>query len=49
LGTDNLPYGVDDNGHVVVAWQDEVIDLSRATGGEVTGQVVAYGTEVSDR
>ena len=35
FGADNLPYGVDDAGHVVVAWRDHVVDLTRATGLDV--------------
>jgi hypothetical protein len=44
FGTDNLPYGVDDDGHVVVAWGDQVIDLTRATGLDVGREVWASGS-----
>jgi fumarylacetoacetase len=39
-----LPYGVDDHGHVVVPWGDEVIDLARADGIEVDREIFASGS-----
>jgi fumarylacetoacetase len=39
-----LPYGVDDAGHVVVAWRDEVLDLSRAEGLDVSRDVFTAGS-----
>jgi fumarylacetoacetase len=44
FGPDNLPYGVDEDGHVVVAWHDEVIDLSRAEGLDVGREVWQSGS-----
>jgi fumarylacetoacetase len=44
FGTDNLPYGVDDDGHVVVAWHDQVIDLTRAVGLDVGPEVWQSGS-----
>jgi fumarylacetoacetase len=44
FGADNLPYGVDETGHVVVAWRDHVIDLTRATGLDVGREVWASGS-----
>jgi fumarylacetoacetase len=44
FGADNLPYGVDDAGHVVVAWHDHVIDLTLATGLDVGPEVWASGS-----
>jgi fumarylacetoacetase len=44
FGRNNLPYGVDKAGHVVVAWGDEVIDLARAVGLDVGPDVWASGS-----
>jgi fumarylacetoacetase len=44
FGPDNLPYGVDADGHVVVAWHDEVIDLTRASGLDVGPDVWGSGS-----
>jgi fumarylacetoacetase len=44
FGTDNLPYGVDESGHVVVAWGDEVIDLALAGGLDVGPEVWTSGS-----
>jgi fumarylacetoacetase len=44
FGADNLPYGVDEAGHVVVAWRHEVIDLVHATGLDVGPEVWASGS-----
>ncbi|HET9732118.1 MAG TPA: fumarylacetoacetate hydrolase family protein [Acidimicrobiales bacterium] len=38
-----LPYGVDDDGHVVVAWADRVVDLHLAEGLDVDRAVFATG------
>ena len=38
-----LPYGVDDQGHVVVAWRDEVVDLARFEGLDVGREVFSAG------
>jgi len=38
-----LPYGVDDAGHVVVAWRDEVMDLTRFEGLDVGRDVFSTG------
>jgi fumarylacetoacetase len=39
-----LPYGVDDRGHVVVRWGDDVVDLSKAEGIEVEREVFSSGS-----
>jgi fumarylacetoacetase len=39
-----LPYGVDDAGHVVVAWRDVAVDLSRVEGLEVGREVFTAGS-----
>lgn len=39
-----LPYGVDDDGHVVVACGDEVVDLTRVNGLDVGNEVFATGS-----
>jgi fumarylacetoacetase len=44
FGTGNLPYGVDDAGHVVVAYGDDVVDLVRAEGLDVGREVWASGS-----
>jgi len=44
FGLDNLPYGVDDDGHVVVAWRDEVVDLAEAGGLDVGREVWTSGS-----
>lgn len=44
FGLDNLPYGVDRDGHVVVALGDEVIDLSEAEGLDVDRGVFRSGS-----
>jgi fumarylacetoacetase len=44
FGPDNLPYGVDQHGHVVVAWHDEAIDLSRATRLDVGPEIWTSGS-----
>ena len=38
-----LPYGVDDAGHVVVAWGEEVVDLARFDGLDVGREVFITG------
>jgi fumarylacetoacetase len=38
-----LPYGVDDEGHVVVAWRDHVVDLCRFDGLDVGREVFSAG------
>ena len=38
FGPENLPYGVDDEGHVVVAFGDKVIDLASLVTGELGGR-----------
>ena len=44
FGLDNLPYGVDRDGHVVVALGDEVIDLAEAEGLDVDREVWRSGS-----
>ncbi len=44
FGPGNLPYGVDDRGHVVVAWGDAVVDLSLLDGLEVGRDVWESGS-----
>ncbi len=44
FGPGNLPYGVDDEGHVLVAWRDEVLDLVHAEGLDVGRDVWASGS-----
>jgi fumarylacetoacetase len=44
FGPDNLPYGVDEDGHVVVALGDEVVDLARLPGLDVGPDVFAAGS-----
>jgi fumarylacetoacetase len=44
FGVDNLPYGVDQDGHVVVAWGDQVVDLTRASGLGVGPDVWGSGS-----
>jgi fumarylacetoacetase len=44
FGLDNLPYGVDDQGHVVVAWGDRVADLTRVRGLDPGPEVWASGS-----
>ena len=44
FGLDNLPYGVDDSGRVVVALGDEVIDLASAEGLDVDPEVWTSGS-----
>jgi fumarylacetoacetase len=44
FGVDNLPYGVDEDGHVVVAWGDQVVDLTRASGLDVGRDVWGSGS-----
>jgi fumarylacetoacetase len=44
FGLGNLPYGVDDSGHVVVAFGDEVIDLASAQGLDVGPKVWTSGS-----
>ncbi|HET9077717.1 MAG TPA: fumarylacetoacetate hydrolase family protein [Acidimicrobiales bacterium] len=44
FGPDALPYGVDDGGHTVVAWGDEVVDLTRLTGLDVDPEVFSAGS-----
>lgn len=39
-----LPYGVDDAGHVVVAWRDQVVDLARFEGLDVDRDVFTAGS-----
>lgn len=39
-----LPYGVDDGGHVVVAWGDQAVDLSRFEGLEVGRELFTAGS-----
>lgn len=38
-----LPYGVDEAGHVVVAWREEAVDLARFEGLDVGREVFATG------
>ncbi len=44
FGLDNLPYGVDQAGHVVVAWQDQVVDLAETDGIDVDREVWTSGS-----
>ena len=44
FGPDNLPYAVDTDGHVVVAWGEEVVDLVRLPGLEVGPDVFSSGS-----
>jgi fumarylacetoacetase len=44
FGPDNLPYGVDERGHVVVAFGKHVIDLVRLQGLSVPPDVFASGS-----
>ena len=44
FGPDNLPYGVDDAGHAVVAWGDRVADLSVLDGLDVGREVWTSGS-----
>jgi fumarylacetoacetase len=44
FGTENLPYGVDDEGHVVVAWHDQVVDLTRADGIDAGPDIWSSGS-----
>ncbi len=39
-----LPYGVDDAGHVVVAWRDRAVDLARFEGLDVGREVFTAGS-----
>lgn len=44
FGPDNLPYGVDESGHVVVAYEDGVVDLATLDGLDVERPVFASGS-----
>jgi fumarylacetoacetase len=44
FGRDNLPYGVDEGGHVVVAFGSHAIDLARLSGLTVPPEVFASGS-----
>lgn len=44
FGPDNLPYGVDESGHVVVAYGDELIDLFALGGLGVRREVFSSGS-----
>jgi fumarylacetoacetase len=44
FGVDNLPYGVDEAGHVVVALGDEVLDLAAARGLDIGREVWTAGS-----
>ena len=44
FGLQNLPYGVTDDGHTVVAWGDEVVDLSLVPGLDVGAEVFGAGS-----
>ena len=44
FGLDNLPYGVDDQGHVVVAYEEEVVDLTVAQGLDVGPEIWGSGS-----
>jgi fumarylacetoacetase len=44
FGPGNLPYGVDGDGHTVVAWGREVIDLARLPGLDVGPEVFSTGS-----
>ncbi len=44
FGLDNLPWGVDAAGHVVVALGDEVVDLAALDGLDVAGEVWRSGS-----
>jgi fumarylacetoacetase len=44
FGLDNLPYGVDDQGHVVVAYEEEVVDLTLAQGLDVGPDIWGSGS-----
>jgi fumarylacetoacetase len=44
FGVDNLPFGVDEAGHVVVALGDEVLDLALASGLEIGSEVWTTGS-----
>lgn len=43
FGAENLPYGVDDRGHTVVAWGREVVDLSLLPGLDVEPAMFTAG------
>ena len=44
FGSDNLPFGVADDGHVVVAYRDKAIDLAELGGLEAGREVFAGGS-----
>ena len=44
FGPQNLPYGVDADGHVVVAWGDEVVDLAGLAGLDVGPDIFSAGS-----
>lgn len=44
FGPQNLPYGVDEGGHVVVAWGHEVVDLTAVSGLDVGTEVFGSGS-----
>ena len=44
FGPQNLPYGVTADGHTVVAWGDEVVDLSVLPGLEIDSEVFTAGS-----
>jgi fumarylacetoacetase len=44
FGLANLPYGVDDAGHVVVAYGEGVVDLATLDGLDVDRAVFASGS-----
>lgn len=44
FGPQNLPYGMTDEGHTVVAWGDEVVDLTLLPGLDVGADVFGAGS-----
>lgn len=43
FGVENLPYGVDGDGHVVVGWGEEVVDLTVLPGLDIGVDIFIFG------